>query len=815
MKTYLTPKTFWSILLVAFSCLLLLATVLGLRFYHRLEKEVVARFSSHQWEVPSKIYSDFTLLYPGLDIRAVGLLDRLAHLAYRPVQGPVRTRGEYFYDPQKGELELFFLDFPYPAGATRPQRVKLALRDERVEQIVDLDEQVELLTVAIEPEVIAGVYDETWEERRVVKLYEVPSLLVKALLAAEDQRFFEHEGIDLWRILGAGWANLLAGEVVQGGSTLTQQLIKNFFLTQEKTFARKLAEISMALIIENHYSKLEILENYLNEIYLGQRGSRGIFGVWEAARFYFGKEPRDLTLGEMATVAGMVKAPNRYAPNRHPERAAQRRNYVLQRMLELGDISQQEYQTAVQEPVGTHAPPVSAGSAPYFADLIREELQDMYPRHALATSGLQIYTSLDMHLQRMAEEAVRHGLEELERKYPRLRREKPEDRIQASLIAIQPQTGEIRALVGGRDYHISQFNRATQARRQPGSIFKPIVYLAALVQEREQRQRRFLPTSRFDDSPFTWVYGGKQWSPGNYKDEYLGRVTLRQALELSLNAATARIAQQVGLEAIRHTARQLGIVSPLPLYPSLVLGAAEVTPFEVAVAFSAIANQGIRVQPRTIKRIATQGGDTLDRRPLRAEHVVAAEDAYLLTHLLEGVMERGTGRGARQNGFDRPAAGKTGTTNDFGDAWFIGYTPDLVTVVWVGFDQRQSLGLSGAQAALPIWATFMKRATAGRPPVPFLPPPGVTVVKIDRMTGCRATPESHMVIEEAFYSGEEPTEPCFRYASEPEATPIGGTTIGPPSFPMPQAPVEDRSPMPPKTPYPPAEERQRPWWRLF
>ncbi|MCS6925702.1 MAG: PBP1A family penicillin-binding protein, partial [Candidatus Binatia bacterium] len=810
-------KALWAALLVAFPALLLLATVLGLRFYHRLEKEVVARFSSHRWEMPSKIYSAFTLLYPGLDIRAVGLLDRLDHLAYRSVQRPVQTRGEYFYDPHNGQLQLYLLDFPAPGGTTRPQRVKIQLQGEQIERIVDLDEQVELLTVALEPEVIAGVYNETWEERRVVKLYQVPSLLVKALLAAEDQRFFEHEGIDFWRILGAGWANLLAGEVVQGGSTLTQQLIKNFFLTQEKTFARKLVEISMALIIEKHYSKLEILENYLNEIYLGQRGARSIFGVWEAARFYFGKELHDLTLGEMATIAGMVKAPNRYAPNRHPERALHRRNYVLQRMLELGDISRQEYEAAVQEPLGTSPSPVSTGSAPYFADLVREELQKTYPRHVLATAGLQIYTSLDMHLQRLAEEAVRTGLEELEKKYPRLQREKPEERLQASLIAMQPQTGEIRALVGGRDYRVSQFNRATQARRQPGSIFKPIVYLAALAQEREQRQGRFLPTSRFDDSPFTWVYGDKRWSPGNYRDEYRGLVTLRQALELSLNAATARIAQQVGLEAIRRAARQLGIVSPLPLYPSLVLGAAEVTPFEVAVAFSTIANQGIRAAPRTIKHVVSSEGEMLDRRPIRVEHAIAAEDAYLLTHLLQGVMERGTGRGARQSGFTRPAAGKTGTTNDFGDAWFVGYTPDLVTVVWVGFDQRQSLGLSGAQAALPIWTAFMTRATSGRPPVSFLPPPGVTVVKIDRITGCRATPESRAVIEEAFYSGEEPTEPCFPYVpSGPEATPVSGKTLDFPAVPpQPRALLAERPSVTPKDWAPPPREKEKPWWRLF
>lgn len=801
----------WLTLLVAFSFLLLLAVTLAVRFFSRLEKETVARFSGHRWAVASKIYSKSTLLYPGINIREIGLLERLAQLDYRAVGRAVQTRGEYFYDPQKGELQLFFRDSFHPVRGEKPGRIQISLQGERIERLVDLEEQTELLTIEIEPEVITGLYDETWEERRVVKLYDVPSLLVKALLAAEDQRFFEHEGIDFWRILGAGWANLVAGEAVQGGSTLTQQLVKNFFLSHDKTLARKSVEICMALIIENHYSKLEILENYLNEIYLGQQGARGIFGVWEAARFYFGKEPRDLTLGEMATLAGIVKAPNRYAPNRHPHRAQQRRDYILQRMRQLGDISQQEYQVAIQEPVGIRTPPVGTGSAPYFADLIRKELLGRYSSEVLSTAGLRVYTSLDMHLQRIAEGVLRSGLEGLEKKYPRLQQKNPAARLQASLIAVQPQTGAILAMVGGRDYQTSQFNRAVQARRQPGSIFKPIVYLAALARERERREGRFLPTSRFDDSPFTWFYEDKQWSPGNYKEQYLGQVTLRQALEMSLNAATARIAQQVGLEPIRQTARRLGIVSPLPLYPSLVLGAAEVTPLEVAVAFSTIANQGIRVEPLTIKRITNQEGETLERRPIQVEQMISPEDAYVLTHLLEGVMERGTGRGARQRGFERPAAGKTGTTNDFGDAWFVGYTPDLLAVVWVGFDQREPLGLSGGQAALPIWTEFMKRATAGRPISYFTPPLGVTLVKIDRATGCRATLESRAVIEEAFYSGEEPVDPCLRHTRD--IFPAGDTGWSPPPVPTSRPPFHERLFVPAPTVQPPAE--RRPWWRLF
>jgi len=810
-------RNFWMILFAAFPVFLVAAAIAGWRFYRELENEVVARFSGHQWEVPSKLYAEATLLYPGLDIGEIGLLDRLTHLDYRPVANSPQARGEYQHDPKRGALDIFLHDWPHANSERRVQRVGLSLQRGRIERLTDLDEGAELSSVELDPEVITGLYDQVLEERRVVKLYDVPSLLVKALLAAEDQRFFEHEGIDVWRIVGAAWANLMAGRAAQGGSTLTQQLVKNFFLSQERTMRRKLVEVCIAVIVENHYSKLEILENYLNEIYLGQRGAKSIFGMWEAARFYFGKELRDLTLSEMAVLAGMVKAPNLYSPVRHPEQARQGRNAVLQRMVEHGDITAEEYQQALQEPIGQRTLPVDVNSAPYFADLIRKELEEKYASEVLTTAGLQVFTSLDMHLQRIAQEAVQGGLEALEAKYSRLRRAKPEERLQACLVAIQPQTGAILALVGGRDYQTSQFNRVTQAHRQPGSVFKPIVYLAALMQERERHEGQFLPTSQFDDAPFTWFYEDKEWSPGNYKDEYLGTVTLRRALEMSLNAATARIAQQVGLEPIGETARLLGFVSPLPLYPSLVLGAAEVTPLEVAVAFSTVANQGMRVSPLTIRRIMNQQGEMLERRAVRVESAIAAEDAYMLTHLLEGVMERGTGHSARQKGFARPAAGKTGTTNDYGDAWFVGFTPDLLAVVWVGFDIREPLGLSGGQAALPIWTEFMKRATVGRPASEFTPPPGVTLVAIDRRTGCRATPYEQGAIEEAFYSGEEPNDSCFH--GDPGVVPV---EVAPGSSPprLPESPPDDNDSLlppdrrPPAPPSRPAEEK-RPWWRIF
>lgn len=785
---------------------------MGWRFYKKLENEVTTRFSNHQWEVPSKLYAEPRLLYPGLEIVQSGLLELLARLDYRSTTNAVQASGEYFYDQHKGALQIFLHDAP--ARARRYRRVSISLNGNHIEKLTNLDDESGLRAVELEPEIITGLYDQEWEDRRVVRLYELPSLLIKALLAAEDQRFFEHEGVDPLRILGAGWANFVAGRTTQGGSTLTQQLVKNFFLTQERTVRRKMVEACISLILELHYSKLEILENYLNEIYLGQRGAKSILGMWEAARFYFGKEPRDLTLSEMAVLTGMVKAPNLYAPTRHLDAAVQRRNHVLLRMREHEDISQEEYETALQEPITTRKLPPDVNGAPYFADFVREQLQETYPNDALTTAGLHVFTSLDMRLQRIGQEVVRSGVEELEAHHPHLRRTKPEDRLQSCLIAMQPQTGAILAMVGGRDYQSSQFNRVSQAHRQPGSIFKPIVYLTALARERERRTGRFLPTSSIQDEPFTWFWGDQAWSPGNYKDKYYGTVTLRRALEQSLNAATARVAKSVGLKSIRDTAKRLGFVSPLPLYPSLVLGSAEVTPLEVAVAFSTLANQGVHVKPLPIKRVANQEGETLERRALAVEQVIPPEDAYMITHMMEGVIERGTGKETRKRGFALPAAGKTGTTNDYGDAWFVGYTPDLVVVVWIGFDHRESLNLSGGQAALPIWTEFMKRVTEGRQATCFMPPPGIRVRRGNYSVGTSSLcPE---VADEVFYTNDEPTQADVQ--AEPRTVPIGA--VAPASSPSATSenPAEVTSSPFSSSSAPlsqPSSSERKPWWRLF
>ena len=725
--------------------------------YARLYDGIVQeKFSGRRWDFPSKVYGETPLLYPGVQIDALGLETRLERLRYRRASGGVRFEGEYAREPEI--FSLYLRQFNSPSGRQPPRLVRLHLREATIERIEEENGDDDLVSLELEPETLAGLYVDTWEERRELTLDKVPSTLVSAILSTEDQRFFGHAGIDPRGIARAFVANLAAGRVVQGGSTLTQQLMKNFFLTEERTTGRKLREALMAVVAERRYSKRQILENYLNEIYLGQNGAQGIFGVWEASRFYFRKEPNALTVPECALLAGLLTGPNYYNPYRHPDRARQRRDNVLRLMQERGLISEGEFAEALEAPLGVSdkPPETSSVNAPYFVDHLRRELAHTYPPEMVAAEGLSIFSALDPEMQLAAQQALERGLEDLGRRHPRLGR--ADSPLQGCLIAIQPQTGEVKAMVGGRDYQQTQFNRCTQALRQPGSIFKPFTYAAAL--SHTAGKGGVTAVSWVEDEPFTWIWQGKPWSPRNYRDDYRGRVSVRQALERSLNAATARLAEQAGLERIRDLARRMGIESDLPLYPSLVLGAAEVTPMEIAQAYAVLANQGLRAELLAVRSVLDRRGEQLQRTPMEVERALDPAVAFVVTHLLEGVLDRGTGTGARARGFRRQAAGKTGTTNDARDAWFAGFTPDLLAVVWVGFDDNRPHGLSGSQAALPIWTEFMKTATRAQPDRPFPPPPGVSLVTIDPLTGGRATPGCGVRFDEAFLEGDEPTEPC-------------------------------------------------------
>ncbi|MBV8360222.1 MAG: PBP1A family penicillin-binding protein [Deltaproteobacteria bacterium] len=739
-------------------------------YYSSLEQEVVGRFSGQHWTLPSLLYSDSTMLYPGERLNEIGFFQRLARLNYhRVAPGQVRIRGEYSFDEKHGTLVLFLHDFRYPYNDFAGSLIALKISPvQTIESIEDVATHKREYAAELEPEFLGAIFQGSWEQRRLVPLSDIPPAFVDAVLAAEDHRFYEHHGIDLLRTARAAWVDLTAHHVLQGGSTLTQQLMKNFFLTSKRDWRRKVTEALMAYIAEKRYSKDEILELYLNDIYLGQRGQEGIYGVWEAAQSYFSREPRDLTIAQMATIAGMIRSPNRFNPFRHADAARIRRNEVLAAMLQDGYVSKAAYDEAVIEPLHTRELYTETNDAPYFVDYVKHELAERYPPSVLTGEGLRIFTTLDVHMEKQAEQAIVHNLLSLEEKHPSLKRKEKSQQLESCLVAIEPQTGKIRAMDGGRDYRQSQFNRVTQSHRQPGSAFKLVTYLAALQETFDGGAKHFLPTSYIDDKPFTWQFGATSWTPKNYKDRYFGRVTLEFALEESLNSATLRLANAVGLDQVLAMATKLGFSNLAP-YPSVVLGGIEVEPMQLAAMYAILANEGMEVQPYAVTAVVSANGQVIEGHELKAEQVLTPEVAYSMDFMLERVINHGTGKDVRKAGFLRPAAGKTGTTNDSVDAWFAGFTPNLLAVVWTGFDQKEALGLTGAEASLPAWTDFMKAATAARPDINFPMPSDVVRVRVDPLTGYLATRYCPVTMEGVFPKALAPTEVCPFHTSTARA----------------------------------------------
>ena len=623
-------------------------------------------------------------------------------------------------------------------------------------QKIDLVGARPIEAVRLELPLMTSLVTADREKRRRVSLSLIPRMMVQAVLAIEDRRFYEHPGIDPIRIVGAIITNIRGNKpYLVGGSTLTQQLIKNFFLTPEKSLRRKFQEQFLAMVLETRASKDEILELYLNDVYLGQRGSFGIHGVPEAARLFFGKDVTNLSLAEAATIAGVIQAPFTHSPFSSTTRARDRRNVVLQAMADAGYVSAAAAERAGREPVQVVAHALDT-EAPYFIDLLGQVLTDRYPGLLASTQPVEIYTTLDINQQRIAQDAVRAGLVQIDQQ---LSRRKVKTRAQVALIAIDPRTGDILALVGGRSYNQSQFNRALAAKRQPGSVFKPFVYLAAFENAAAEGRTDLTPATVVDDEKTTFTFEDKEWTPGNYEDEYDGAITLRRALAHSRNVATVKVAQMTGYDKIANLWKQFGSSTAPRPYPSIALGVFEATPFEVATAYTIFPNYGELRPLRALSRIVNGGNDLpLVTPPVR--RITRRDVTFLVTNVMRGVINEGTGASARNYGFSLDAAGKTGTTNDLRDAWFVGFTPELLTAVWVGFDDNQPLGLSGAIAALPIWTRFMMGALAGHPATPFAVPDGITFVDIDRDTGKIAQPACPRVFAEAFLIGTEPAEIC-------------------------------------------------------
>ena len=585
------------------------------------------------------------------------------------------------------------------------------------------------------------------ENRTPVALTDVPPMLINALIAAEDARFYSHHGLDLRGIARALVRNIRARKVLEGGSTLTQQLAKVLFLTPERSYTRKLKEMALALRIEQRYTKQEILSLYLNQIYFGS----GAYGVEAAAQIYFGKSAKDLNIAECSLLAGLPRSPKYYSPFKAPQSALGRRAYVLNRMVETGSITRAQADDAKRAPLPSQPTVKVVGPAPYFVEYIRQRVEERFGASILYSGGLNIYTSINDELQTYADQAVKDGLAKVE---ARRRRTGVSQPLQASLIAIEPLTGHILAMVGGRDFSKSQFNRATQALRQPGSAFKPVIYAAALEQG-------FGATDILDDSPLTIkVDRKKNWTPENFTHSYQGPVTLRNALAESLNVPTVKLLEKIGVNETIQYARKFGIRSPLTPYLSLALGSSDVTLFELTSAYTVFANHGTKLGPVSIRMITDSSGRVLYTNDALPVQVMKPETSYLITNLLRGVIERGTGWKARELG--RPAAGKTGTTNDYRDAWFIGYTPTIVAGVWVGYDDHRRIGPkeTGARAALPIWLAFMKKAHAERDAEDFTVPEGIIFKQVDPKTGLLSTDSCSSSIREAFLPGTEPRRYC-------------------------------------------------------
>jgi penicillin-binding protein 1B len=636
-----------------------------------------------------------------------------------------------------------------------------------ISRITALADSASLTQAEIEPELLTNLFDTTREKRRLERFDDLPKELVQAVLSAEDKRFFEHGGFDFIRILGAAWADVRRGQKAQGASTIDMQLARSFFFTTKRDWKRKIKETVVAIELDQRFSKQQIFELYANEVYIGNRGSFAIRGFGEAAQAYFGKDVRELTLGECAFLAGIIRAPNRYsAAEIHPDRANEVRDRVLGEMLENGYVTAAQVDTAKKQKLHFVGGGVNSSEGPYFVDMVKEHLLEQISEADLASESYRIYSTLDPELQRAAGAAVAVGAENLDKllakRYAKWKKagEASPPQVQIALVALDPRTGEIRALVGGRNYGESQLNHAT-AHRQPGSAFKPFVYAAAFDNAAEGMQPVITPLTPVVDSPTTFTFDNKTYTPNNFGEQFYGNVTVREALIHSMNVATVKVAEMIGYDRVVTVARQMGLGANIQATPAVALGAYEMTPIDVAAGYTIFATNGTRAEPIFLRSVIAEDGKIVEKMEPKTRPALDPRVAYLVTTLMEDVINHGTGATVRAMGFTPPAAGKTGTSRD---GWFAGFTSNLVCVIWVGFDDNRDLGLSGSISAAPVWGDFMKHAVA----LPeysdtklFESPSGVVQVAIDPQSEQLATPQCPTTRDEVFIAGTEPTEFCF------------------------------------------------------
>lgn len=754
------------ILRAAFVAFLILAIAFTLAFsyyYIKYDRVIERRFRSPVFSNSAKIYAQPETVRVGEKVEAREIAAQLRRAGYSDKDDQAAMGSFRMFT---GGIEIT----PGPESYHSPESARISIQDGQVDHITSKGN--DLSAYELEPQLVTALFDaEQRSKRELVKYNDIPPVMVQATLAIEDRRFFEHSGVNFLRMAEAAWIDLVRGRHEQGGSTITMQLSRGFFLTPEKTIRRKLTEMLIAEELEHKFTKQQIFEFYANWVDLGQRGSFAISGFAEASRAYFNKDLKDITLPEAALLAGLIQRPSYLSPYRHPERALERRNIVLESMVETHAITHEQADKAKSVPLKLAPPNVEASDAPYFVDMVRDTLINKFNEHDLNDESYRIYTTLDPELQKAAAQSVEMGIKLVDEQVKKLRTKKvkvgkkfetkvePGPQAQVALVAIDPHTGALLALVGGRDYGWSQLNHAV-SKRPTGSIFKPFVYAAAMNTALDGSQNVITPVSTVNDEPTSFVYGDQIYEPRNYKEEYHGDVTLRYALAMSLNNATVKVAEEVGYDKVADLAKSAGITS-VKATPAMALGSYDASPVDMAAAYTTFANNGVRISPIWVRSVRNAKGDVIanyntDQRPVMDPRI-----AYVMTNMMEGVINNGLGYTAvRLRGFTPPAAGKTGSSHD---GWFAGYTSNLLCIVWVGYDDYSDLRLSGAMTAAPIWAEFMKKAATlaqYSDMREFTQPTGVVDVELDKTTNRLATPSCPDDYVSAFIQNTEPRDTC-------------------------------------------------------
>ncbi len=772
-------------------------------YYIKYEKIIDRRMSGQIFSNTAKIYALPKTVHLGGSITAEEIATELRRAGYSDSSrgGADSKTGTYRLTSSGIQIK------PGPESYHSPDVANIAFSEGKISRIVGGDKEVD--AYELEPQLVTALSaSEGRAKQQVVQYQDIPKIMIDAVCAIEDRRYFQHSGVNYFRLLEAALIDIREGSHGQGGSTLTMQMARAFFLTPEKSLKRKAIEMLIAIELEQKFSKEQIFALYANQVPMGQRGSFAIQGFAEASRSYFNKDMQSLSLPEAALLAGMIQRPSYLSPYRHPDRAMSRRNLVLDSMVETGAITREQAEQAKATPLKLAPMNVEASDAPYFVDLVREQLVSKYPESELNEQSYRIYTTLDPELQRMAAEAVQVGIKSVDDQVNKLRTRKtkigtgknakyettvlPGPQAQVALVAIDPHTGDVLALVGGRNYGMSQLNHAI-ANRPTGSIFKPFVYATAMNTALNGGENAETPVSMIDDSASTFTFGDQIYEPRNYKNEYHGQVTLRYALSQSLNNATVKLAETVGYDNVAQLARAAGIQSVKPT-PAMALGAYEARPLDMAGAYTVFANNGVHVAPTMLRSLRDSQGNVIQDFNTNSSQVLDPRVAYVMTNMMESVVNSGTGYEVRRRGFTAPAAGKTGTSHD---AWFAGYTSNLLCIVWVGYDDYSDLKLSGGTTAAPIWAEFMKRAVTlpeYRDVKAFSQPDGIVSLQLDKVTNLLSTPACPDAYTAAFIAGTEPTNTCEQGPGDhrnlfQKILGIGQPTVMPPPSPTPAQPA--------------------------